>query len=1232
MADDFLTALQYEADLRNNPATSDPFLAGLEREKDRRQSEVSTTQDLEEVESFYAEQRKSGFNPVEEDFLAAGFTEQQVNALDEKIAAERGGVSPAVISASSDEAVYPMAPSTDMYDGYRMGSPSDTVDGEGEITAYAVYNSYRESPNTEQNTLGEYIYNDPATGQRRRLLPPEPKRLKALTEGTVLSIEDMPAGVSLERMAIEGVRDSVRETAELGAAIGDITAEKVLGADPGLTEWIQENTATTSTGFSESDALIKEGLALTIGFFGGGAIAKGVTKIGGRAITSLADKASLQTVLKEISPTTNRIMQFDPQKLAFEIGGAAGTAAVLDSETETLLFGENGLLGTDALEILGVKVTDDAAQQVLAARTNLLADALIGAGIVEGGLRTGGKLLNFMNDVSLAQIITRVSGGMDGAKQRAVKNILDELSSIEASSTGEDFLVARERLVKLIQENSEIILSDAPSGVEPNIILDVFSSLEADGVVTPRTLTKLRGMRTGAATAGGGDALVDAMDRPARAVDEVLRVRADESFSAGNNPERVADTIVAQQAVREQNALNEVVTLEAAIRDNDVQAIRNILQDGRFGPVVERVMNTSPSQITAMSEDALVRVARGAVDEINALNAKKNKLFSEIPEGVPFDYASFGAVLKDVTSNRNPMDTSGNDVLGNKLVRRLVSAFKDTTGKTSKKLSFDDGMNLTVEVIEKNPNAFQEKLLKSGADFKTLHNQVRPEISNLIEEAYRNGDKGAAQQLIKIRRFIDEQIEWVANNTSNPEASKSAKVAMDFYKNDFVPLLRDDPLESLDSTVTANTRVDAKGNVTETKPTRIFNESTGTVSNILDGGTRADVTQLLNLLGRDATEVSSQDIEEYITANIFENLYQTVRQGGLEGLDDAAVSSLIQQYGTQLRALGDDSVLASQLDDFTQRILAARGSKGQLGAELEQAQTLLDGIKDDAFANMISPFLNKNSDDLIATSNPEAQLRNFIRGVNGPDNVATLLSQTNDNPVIREGLQNAYFKELRNSLMGATETVSGARVFKPTEVRKLLQDEGKLTAVGQELFKGDESTARLVDSIIQLADRGAAGRGARIIPGMSGTAEVQAYQGAVNRLIYATVGPLNRTGTQLRAIANLAADKADITGVFDQAMSLVTADATEFARIAEQVLRKERTVGLAGIRVDREVADDMFRLAVRAGLYTQADEDRDEFYTNWEKAMDGEKLARDALESTRNTIYDSMFQLFGEPE
>jgi hypothetical protein len=1212
MADDFLTALQEEADRRKSQDTPDPFLAALEGEKDRRQNEVNTTQDLEEVESFYVEQRDAGVNPVKEDFLGAGFTESQVNAFNEKIAAERGGVSPAVISASSDEAVHPMDPSTDMYDGYRVGSPSDTVDGEGEITAYAIYNSYRESPNTEQNTLGEYIYNDPATGQRRRLLPPEPKRLKAAMEGTFLSIEDMPAGTSLETLAREGLRDSFTEVAELGAAIGDITVEKVFGVDPALTEWVQENTATTSTGMSETDAFLKEGLALTVGFFGGGALAKGVTKIGGRAITSLADKTALRPVLEASSKLSNKILQFDPQKLAFEIGGAAGTAAVLDSETETLLFGENGLLGYDAIEVLGVKATDDAAQQVLAARTNLLADALIGAGIVEGGLRTGGKLLNFMNDVSLSQIITRVSGGMDGAKQRAVKNVLDELSSIEASSTGEDFLVARERLVKLIQENSEIILSDAPSGVDPNVILDVFSSLEADGVVTPRTLTKLRGMRTGAATAGGGDALVDAMDRPARAVDEVLRVRADESFSAGNNPERVADTIVAQQAVREQNALNEVVTLESAIRDNDIQAIRNVLGNERFGPIVERVMNTSPSQITAMADDVLVRLAKGAVDEVTALNATKNDLFAAIPEGVEFDYAAFADDVARATTDLNAFDDTGKSLLGTRLISTIRQGFEDAGGIDIKDLG-----DLTVDDLAD----LSGMMMEAGVDFNTLYTKVRPRISSLADEAYNNGQTEVGKRLASIRTAIDDQVEWVAKNADG-EAADAAQTAMNFYKEDFAPLVRQGRNKELDQAIRTN-RLD---------PLDLEDQTEATVKATLTEGTRNNVTQLLDLLGGDASKVSNVDVEEYITANIFEKLYQTVRQGGLEGLDDAQVSSLIQEYGTQLRALGDDSVLASQLDDFTQRILSARGSKDQLEEALEEAQTTLDGIKDDAFARMIQPFLNKNSDDLMATANPEAQLLAFVRGTNGPDQVRTLLAETGDNPIIREGLQNAYFKELRNSLMGATETVSGARVFKPTEVRKLLQDEGKLTAVGQELFKGDESTARLVDSVIQLADRGAAGRGARIIPGMSGTAEVQAYQGAVNRLIYATVGPLNRTGTQLRAIANLAADKADITGVFDQAMSLVTADAKEFARIAEQVLRKERTVGLVGIRVDREVADDMFRLAVRAGLYTQAEEDRDEFYTNWEKAMDGEKLARDALESTRNTMYDSMFQLFGEPE
>ena len=1213
MADDFLTALQSEADRRKEEDTTDPFLSALESEKARRETdEITATPSTNEVDAFYQEQRDAGFNPTKEDFLAAGFTDQQINDFDARVAAERGGPSLAVMAQASDESLYAAAPSTDMYEGYRMGRPSDTVEDEGEVTAYAIYNSYKNSPRTEQNAVGEYIYNDPATGERRRLLRPEPKRLKAATEGTFLSIEDMPAGTSLETLAREGLRDSITEAVELGAAIGDITVEKVFDVDPGLTEWVQENTATTSAGMSESDALIKEGLALTVGFFGGGAIAKGVTKIGGRTITSLADRASLQTVLKEVSPTTNRLLQLDPEKLAFELGGAAGTAAVLDSDTEALLFGENGLIGKDALEVMGVKVTDDAAQQVLAARTNLLADALIGAGIVEGGLRAGGKLLNFMNDVSLSQIVTRVTGGMDGAKQRAVKNVLDELSSIEASSTGEDFLAARERLVSLIQENAEVILSDAPSGVNSEVILDVFSSLEADGAVTPRTLTKLRGMRTGAATAGGGDALVEAMDRPARAVEDALTTKADESFSAGNNPERVADTVVAQQAVREQNALNEVVTLESAIRDNDVQAIRNVLGNERFGPIVERVMNTSPSQITAMADDVLVRLAQGAVDEVTALNATKNGLFEAIPSGVEFDYAGFADAVASATRDANAFDDTGRSLLSTRLISTIKQGFEEAGGidiKDLDSLSVDDLADLS------------GMMQAAGVDLKVLYNSIRPRVSDLAEEAFTKGHGEVGRKLASIRSAIDEQVEWVAEN-ADPEAAQAAQAAMDFYKTDFAPLVRQGKNKELDQSMQRN-RLD---------PLDLQDETKATVQSTLTEGTRNNVNQLLDLLGGDASAVSNVDVEEYITANIFEKLYQTVRQGGLEGLDDAQVSSLIQQYGTQLRALGDDSMLASQLDDFTQRILAARGSKGQLEAALEEAQTTLDSIKDDAFARLIQPFLNKNSDDLMATANPEGTLRSFVRGADAPDRVKTLLSETNDNPIIREGLQNAYFKELRDGLMSTTETVSGARTFKPTEVKKLLEDNGKLTAVGQELFKGDESTSRLVDSIIQLADRGAAGRGARIIPGMSGTAEVQAYQGAVNRLIYATVGPLSRPGTQLRAIANLAADKADITGVFDQAMSLVTADATEFARIAEQVLRKERTVGLAGIRVDREVADDMFRLAVRAGLYTQADSDREEFYTNWEKAMEGEKIARDTLEGTRDTLYRNMFQLFGEPE
>jgi hypothetical protein len=145
---------------------------------------------------------------------------------------------------------------------------------------------------------------------------------------------------------------------------------------------------------------------------------------------------------------------------------------------------------------------------------------------------------------------------------------------------------------------------------------------------------------------------------------------------------------------------------------------------------------------------------------------------------------------------------------------------------------------------------------------------------------------------------------------------------------------------------------------------------------------------------------------------------------------------------------------------------------------------------------------------------------------------------------------------------------------------------------------------------------------------MSGTAELQQYQGAVNRLIYMTVGPLTRGGTQIRAAANFVAEKVDMVGLFNNAAQLVASNASEFADIAEELVRRENTVGLGRMRLDKDLADRLFVLGVRAGIYAQPDVDQREYQSFWEDpvnwAIDAEKSLTEAARSLTNTGLDTV--------
>ena len=1187
-------------DQKNVPEDESPF----ELDKPRHESTLP-------ADSPSSSPTTGSYTPTSDDLEAAGYTPQEIDKVD--AIAEDARAANELGPETDPDKLSLGAPSTDMYNGLKMGNPEDAPEKGTQTTAWGLYNFYINQEGTEQDSLGNYYYKG-NNDTWYQIYPPEDDHLEAITgEGDATNGEDYPAGVGLESVITAGINNAGTDLLEFGSMIADtavMAGQKITGNEAtglGATEWVGENLGRTSSGSSDLDQLIMDGTAFGLGFLGGNAggkvvvngveyTVKGLATKAGK-FKALSPKTALEPVLEETVEGVNTIAAKIPfmnkknwETLMGAVGGEVGMVSTTSSDTPTFLMGEDGLFGVDAGMLWGLDPEDPKAMQVLNARLNILADAAIMVFGTETLIRGGMKATGAVKNVMVNGITNRILGGEKSAQTRAVQSVLDELAEVVATSTGKDLDAARSALADAIRENRELILEGAEADGAGTLVFDTLTAMEG-GEFPPEVIARIRGMQKGA-LGSGKERLIAAVDTPTAQIQKEINYQHSNSLSEGNSLQNVADEVVNTQNSRLGAADAEVAELEAALENADVNAIREILKSERFEPHIQNITNADPSEVGRMSDDALQKLARGVREEVSSLLAHKNELFDAIPEGDPFDYRGFGVALGEATKNSNAFDGSGSEFIKLRLLNVLKEGIENASGVQLSQLKGYSGESVA---------ELSDIMQNQGIDFKTLFTKIRPEIAALREEAAKQGKAGVADRLSGLLKHIDEnQIDWLETKKYSKSAEAATR-AMDNYQYNYAPLAKDGNVEKVEASLKNNSYVDRNtGERVINRPVSLSSDTKDIVEKTVHTGRQEEINQLSNLLRGKGSDVDSTAIEEYMIADFFNKLYINVRSNsGVGKLDEATVAKLVQDMGTQIRALGTDSVLGAELDAFSNKILAAKGDRETIISALNSAQKRADAVRQDAFSVIIEPFINKaakEGDNLIATGNPDAALKSFITGDNGVDNVRRLMEETEGNEIIREGLEQAYFKELQSAMMGTTQTMGGeGYVFKPGAVKALLHGDSAISAVGLEIFKDNPKKLKLIKSIISLAEKQTGSVGTRAVKGASGTAELQAYQSTVNNLIYATVGPLNKLGTKIRAVSNVLANYADITKAFDRAMDMVLADSALFSEIADGIVSRQGTVGVGKMRIDKGSADAMFSLAVRAGLYSESDEQREQY-------------------------------------
>ena len=1139
---------------------------------------------------------QGGYEEV--DLEAAGFSTEDIKIFNDSIATEQG---------TSDEVqgdgggIYMGVPSTDMYEGYKVGKIDDNFkdrDPESDVTAFEVYNAYADSLNTVIDPFGNLFYTDPVSNKTFKV--PYPER-----DGTMIPFvetsfnevfrrlapdyyADLDADVNEGTRLLNEINDGMTNTVEAVAAITDVTAKKLLDKDTKFLEWAN-TIPKTSSGGSTIDALTGEGASLATSFFSGKILMDGAIKGGSKILSRfMSPVVKTENWRKLGQPVIEQVASPVTQMLKYA-GPELGIAFGAETDTVTLINPFN----------VDPKSTD--AEQVLAARMNIFVDSLLVSGILETAARSGLQLIDFVNGASVGAVARSLFQSDSAKTISAMDNVLNDLAAVQASSTRQSMDDARSQLIEIIKNNQKILIEEVAAGKPKNdIVVDMFSALEAGRDITPETLSRIQQIRSGIVTdPKNRGKLLAANNKVATKTQEILADAADSALPANTTMDDAVEGIIKSNENRLVAQQKRIFEAQENIKIADEETINSILSDPTLSPVISRLTKVSPSEVSALSVERKREISRTLIDEAERMTKKKNDFFDAIPEGAAFDYDSFGNLIETLTKETDQFGTEGAEFLNKRLIATIKAAYNKNSDEVSPDLAAE--------------------LLESGVDFKRLYNDIRPAISDLAGEAFDNGRGAVGKRLREVVRFIDEQVEFVANN--NPAAKDTAEAAMNYYKNEFIPLWGDTPLDQFYKTF-SETR---QRNI---KPVKEATQSQSQFVNTIEGGAGEEVGQLVKVLEVSDEGVNSEAVQEYITARIFEDLYDDVARNGLTNLDADQLSAGIKQYSNQIR--GNFDTLAMELDQLQARILSAKDSGLEVSDVLKQAQEQFDLMKKDSFSKMISGLVNKNVPG-SASANVENKIITIMNSKDGADNIAKILEETNNNPIVVGGLKKLYLEELNNKAFSiSAETTTGGPVASVAKIRNILQENSDLAATGNVILKNDPDLADILKTLLTSTANRAARLNSKALPASSGTPEIQQYQNAINTMVNVIVGPLNRLGTQARTGARLAAEKLDIANRYAIVMDAVVADSELAVKVIKVLEKRYGTKGIGPIRLPKDLYDEMFTIGVRIGRYSQAD--KEEVFNTWDETLieTAEQVEglRDNASSTLSNAVDQSKELF----
>jgi hypothetical protein len=527
---------------------------------------------------------------------------------------------------------------------------------------------------------------------------------------------------------------------------------------------------------------------------------------------------------------------------------------------------------------------------------------------------------------------------------------------------------------------------------------------------------------------------------------------------------------IANVGARDIEALREQATqMTKAFEAAEKSFVEELTQNPELGSTIQRLADKSGVQIFSReaqtgAENSMINRTK---DAITALKEKKNALYNAIPDGVDIDVESFGTALR-----------AADEYLPDS-VRALIT----------------DNM-----------------------DFKTLNNQMVPELSRVIGllRSRNQVDEKAVEALINLRKNIyEDQLDFLINREGgDPEVARIASEAKAFYRDVYAPLAKSEPLDVLFDIHDM------------TSPKRIFEQSAlNKINATLKEPQRFNADQFVELMKTTGNPEDKKSISDVIVGRTITKLRNKFSSQNISDMNTGDIINMLDEEAGILSRNYPE--IAQSFDNLVKQIESKKVNLAAREKLLDDFVSYAQEQEQAILSQAVGEFLKKvpGTNTILKNKDGYQVLSKefFSNKTEGVSKIKELveLAKKEDNPAILQGLKGGYFKYLQDGMFKEN-------TFQAAQARELLDPTSPFFQMGKKIFEDNpEIIDRIHDILVvgynETAKRQKVSKLALINPN-SFRSDASA---ATNIVITQLFGVLNKLGARVRSAASAGLKKFD---------------------------------------------------------------------------------------------------------